>query len=178
MASYLLDGEKSNRLQFRRLEQRDFNNWLDFFKDPELPPYWNFNRNDPHAACEAFFKRVFHRYEEGLGGLNALCRIEDNCLVGVSGLLVQEIEGTAELEVAYSLLPTYRGQGYASEAAAFCVEKAFQRGWATELISLIHPENKVSKKVALRNGFHLDRTVEYQGAPYEIYRIFKGNGAW
>lgn len=178
MAAYLLEGEKSNRLLFRRLEQGDLTSWLPFFTDPDLPSYWNFDKKDPLAACEAFFERVFHRYDNGLGGLNALCRVEDSTLIGVSGLLVQEIDGTKVLEVAYSLLPRFRGCGYASEAAAFCVKKAFQSGWATELISMIHPENKASRKVALRNGFHKDTIIEHQGAPYEIYRIFKGDGAW
>ena len=40
----------------------------------------------------------------------------DGAFVGDCGLTVQDVEGTAHVEVGYHLLPAMRGHGYATEA--------------------------------------------------------------
>ena len=37
---------------------------------------------------------------------------ETNVLIGQCGLLVREVENEFELEIAYSILPQFRGQGF------------------------------------------------------------------
>jgi RimJ/RimL family protein N-acetyltransferase len=56
------------------------------------------------------------------------------------------------LEVGYSILSSYQGKGYASEATKKCRDYAFFNNFSSSLISIIHPENTGSKEVAQNNG--------------------------
>ena len=92
-------------------------------------------------------------------------------LVGLCGLLVQIVDGKEDLEIGYSVLLTHWSKGYASEAAQKCKETAFKNGWANRLISIIHIDNEPSKKVALKNGMHLEKRTVYNNNPVYIFRI-------
>jgi [ribosomal protein S5]-alanine N-acetyltransferase len=62
----LLFGEESERLQFRKLETSDFDNWLEFCADPEsLKFIWLTDSESPKDRCEAWFFRVMNRYATG-----------------------------------------------------------------------------------------------------------------
>lgn len=69
---YLLNGESTERLIFRNLKESDFDSWLPFHRDPRSSEFWNGLPNDPKTACQQQFNRVFERYEQDLGGMNAL----------------------------------------------------------------------------------------------------------
>ena len=60
---------------------------------------------------------------------------------------------------AWHLHPKHWGHGYATEAAAAVLRRAYAAGVA-EVVALIHPENERSKQVAMRLG------MEYQGRYY------------
>jgi RimJ/RimL family protein N-acetyltransferase len=105
--------------------------------------------------------------------MNALIEKQTGAFVGQCGLLIQTIDDMAELEIGYSLMPAFRGKGYASEAAIKCKEFAFANDYATSLISVIVPENSASIKVALNNGMKLDKTTTSNGDVVNIYRINK-----
>jgi [ribosomal protein S5]-alanine N-acetyltransferase len=50
--SYLLFGEESERLLFRKLEPTDFSAWLEFFKDPLWNKYWVMKKQTAEAHCQ------------------------------------------------------------------------------------------------------------------------------
>jgi RimJ/RimL family protein N-acetyltransferase len=96
-----------------------------------------------------------------------------NQVVGASGLLVQEVDGTTELEIGYQLLPEYWHKGYATEATQTIRNYAFQNNFADSIISIIHVDNIASKKVAIRNGMSLEKTTKYKDFPVDVFRISK-----
>ncbi len=168
--NYLLEGEQSKRLSFRKVKSLDFSNWLPFHEEPLSSQYWSGLPKDPKVACEEQFKNIFYRYKKSLGGMNALILKSENKLVGLCGLLVQEVDGQPELEIGYSILPKYWGKGIAAEAAQKCKEVAFTNKWSPSLISIIHIDNLASQKVALKNGMQLDKTTTYKYNPVHIFR--------
>src|SRR6187402_1811357 len=101
---YTLDSEETNRLQFRLASISDFESWLDFFKDPSSFAHWIGERKSPEVECTEWYQKQFGRYEADLGGMNALVEKSTGKLVGYAGLLVQHVDDTEELEIAYSLL--------------------------------------------------------------------------
>jgi RimJ/RimL family protein N-acetyltransferase len=174
---YSLEGQETERLLFRRITEQDFDTWLAFCKYPDSLKYI-FSREqlkveDPIEHCRIWFNKVFHRYENGLGGMNALIEKQTGEFVGQCGLLIQTIDDTEELEIGYSLMPSFRGKGYASEAAKKCKDFAFENHYATSLISVIVPENIDSIKVALENGMRLEKTTISNGDMVNIYRVNK-----
>ncbi len=166
-----MSGVQSRRLNFRKVVRDDFDIWLPFYHDPESTRFWEGLPHDPFLACQEQFDRIFARYENRLGGMNALILKENNALIGLCGLLIQQVDGVRELEIGYSILPDYRRQGYALEAAMACRDYAFQHKLALSLISIIHVNNIPSQKVAEKNRMSLDKTTIYKSNPVHIYRI-------
>ena len=125
---YSLEGQETDRLIFRKLVVSDFDTWLQFCKDNESVKYISLlsNLKEPIERCNAWFERVFNRYQNGLGGMNVLIEKSSNELIGQCGLLIHIVDGIEELEIGYSLMPAHRGKGYASEAARKCKEFAFE----------------------------------------------------
>ena len=168
---YLLDGEESQRLFFRKVQKTDFEAWLPFHQEPLSALYFAGYKEEPEIACQHWFDKIFHRYENDLGGLNALISKETGKLVGMCGLLIQTVDEIEELEIGYSLLPEYWKKGYATEAANKCREFATQHKFRSSIISIIHIDNIGSQKVALNNSMHLDKTTTYKGIPVHIFRV-------
>jgi ribosomal-protein-alanine N-acetyltransferase len=174
---YSLEGQETERLLFRKITEQDFDTWLEFCKYPDSLKYIfsqeQLKVEDPLERCRMWFNRVYIRYENELGGMNALIDKQTGELVGQCGLLIQTIDDIEELEIGYSLMPAFRGKGYASEAAKKCKEFAFENEYAASLISVIVPENSDSIKVAMNNGMKLDKTTTSNGDIVNIYRINK-----
>lgn len=172
---YLLEGEKSKRLSYRKLEEDDFDWWLEFSSNPEATRFFEPSEKlNPEDFCRSWFNKVFERYENNTGGHNVLTDLETGKPVGMCGLLVQEVDGIKELEIGYSLHPAFFGKGYATEAAMKIRDFAFENNFADSLISIIHVDNLKSANVALRNGMKIEKTTVFKGLPVNIFRIFQG----
>ena len=170
---YLLDNEETERLVFRKIQQSDFNLWLEFFKDPASFKYWIAKLETPEVECENWYEKQFNRYETERGGMNALVEKQTGVLIGHAGLLIQTVDDITELEVAYSLLPSGRNKGYATEAARKCMNVAFQKDYSDSLISIISLTNTPSANVAAKNGMKVEKQTIYHGNTVNIFRINK-----
>lgn len=169
---YLLEGQQSERLNYRKLQESDFAWWMEFSSHPEATLYFDFSENiNPEEFCRLWFSKVFDRYKNDIGGHNVLIERETGKPVGMCGLLVQEVDGVKELEIGYSLHPAFWGKGYATEAARKCRDFAFDNYFAESLISIVHIDNAASARVALRNGLKLEKTTDYKGIQVNIFRI-------
>lgn len=174
---YLLEEQTTGRLLFRRLNPADYDAWLPFCADPDAVRFIGLDPAEtPEERCRGWFDRLEARYREDRGGMNALIERTTGDFVGQAGLLIQEVDGLTELEVSYSLLPRFRGRGYASEAARRCRDYAFEQDFAESLISIIHVENAPSAAVARGNGMRKMQRTVFKGFPVDIYRI--GREAW
>lgn len=169
--NYLLIGQESARLRFRKLDAKDFDTWLRFFEAPLWSKYWTMEKQTPQADCQHWFDKIFDRYEKNLGGMNVLIDKQTGDFIGQCGLLIQIVDGIEELEVAYSMMPEHRGKGYAPEAAKKCIGFAFQNKLRDSVISIIHRDNIESQKVALKNNLSFDKATIYDHNPVWIYRI-------
>jgi [ribosomal protein S5]-alanine N-acetyltransferase len=171
---YSLEGEESERLLFRKVTDDDRVHWIKFCSSPDSLKYV-FPSNDqnyqPEESCSIWFDKVFHRYANELGGMNALIHKTSGAFIGQCGLLIQTIDDIEELEIGYSMMPEHRNHGYASEAARKCRDFAFQNAFRDSLISVIHIENTASQKVAEHNGMKREKQTISKGDPVYIYRI-------
>lgn len=171
---YLLTHQETERLIFRKLENSDFDHWLNLFEDEHTAKMLGMETfKTPKERCEKWFEATFHRYENNLGGQNVLLSKENNQLIGQSGLLVREVENSFELEIAYSILPQFRGKGFAIEASKKCRDFAFENNFHDRLVSIIIPENESSKKVALKNGMVFKKQISYSGNNMDLFQINK-----
>jgi RimJ/RimL family protein N-acetyltransferase len=81
-----------------------------------------------------------------------------------------DIGHNAEIELGWMLSRDAWGCGYASEAAAVARDWALSELRPRRLISLIHPQNDRSKRVATKIGEHSETTVTtYLGVLTELW---------
>jgi len=170
--NYTLNGKETERLKFRLLNDADFEEWTELFNDIEVSKVLGMDKlGSPKEQCKKWFEWTFDRYKNDLGGQNILIEKATNKIIGQSGLLIREINGIKEIEVAYSILPNSRQKGFATEASKKCRDYAFENNFSERLISIINTKNPNSAKVALNNGMSNNRTIDFHGNPVNIYQI-------
>jgi [ribosomal protein S5]-alanine N-acetyltransferase len=170
---YLVENIESKRILFRKIEAFDFDTWIDFFKDPKSFEHWVGNYESPETECANWYKKQFDRYNTNGGGMNALIEKATGQLIGHAGLLLQTVDEKPEWEVAYSLLPAFRGKGFATEAALKCIEYAFRNNLTDRVISIISLSNHASANVAKKNGMKAEKQTWYNQNRVTIFRILK-----
>ena len=104
-------------------------------------------------------------------GLWATILRAGGAFIGRCGLIVQDVEGVTEHEIAYQLGREWWGKGYATEAAAGIRDHARSRLGFDRLVSLIDPENAASKAVALRIGMQHERDLTFEGRPTSLFSL-------
>jgi ribosomal-protein-alanine N-acetyltransferase len=80
-----------------------------------------------------------------------------------------EVRG--EVEIGYRLHPDYWNRGLVSEAARAVRDHAFADLKLPRVISLIHPENIPSRRVAEKNGMKIEKEITFRGFPTLVYAI-------
>lgn len=84
-----------------------------------------------------------------------------------------EPEGWPGIEIGWGICPRCWGKGYASEAAQAAMEWAFDELKIDSLISIIHPENYASKRVAEKLGETFSHSQVVNQKNRDIYNITK-----
>ena len=89
--------------------------------------------------------------------------------IGFAGL--KYLEELGEVDVAYRLMPTYWGQGLATEAALASVRYGFADLGLKRIIGLAMPENIASVRVLEKSGLRFVETVTFWGHQFSKYII-------
>lgn len=89
--------------------------------------------------------------------------------IGIAGILHQEIDGRIEAEIAYRIATKHWNNGYATEVAAACLEYAKTTLKKTRLISIIHPQNGSSIRVAKKLGARKEKSTSFDGTEHHVY---------
>lgn len=110
---------------------------------------------------------VGHWAWRGYGPFTLVSR-DDGAVVGVTGLWYPG--DWPECEIKWSLVPSARGRGYASEAARAVRAMAREHLPGLRPISLISVGNEASARVALAVGARLEDEIDFRGERAWIYR--------
>jgi len=152
----------TERLRLRPLRESDLNDYAALNADPEVlrylgggPEPWDRGRSWRHLSF-----LVGHWNLKGTG-MWAVERRETGAFLGTVGFA--EPEGWPGFELAWTLARRFWGNGYATEAARASLEHAFTVWRRDRVISLIHPENRASIRVAERLGESLQGRIVHLG---------------
>jgi RimJ/RimL family protein N-acetyltransferase len=136
------------------------------YADPEVI---RFLEPAPLDRAEAWRRLAIHVGHWALRGYGNFACIEKTSgeFVGRCGPWFPE--GWPALEIGYSFRRASWGRGFASEAASACARYAYDVLKAPAVVSLVHPDNLRSQRVAERGGAKVEREMVLRGLPARVF---------
>lgn len=168
---------ETDRLILRKINRHDYLDIANILQDIDVMYAWEKSFSDDEV--QIWIDENIKRYNnEGYSYFLAINKVEGTA-VGVMGPLVEKINNKSFIGVAYILNRKSWGKGYAIEGVKACIEYAFRRLNARNIIAQIRPNNINSIHVAQRLNMKLiDKYVKlYDGKEMEhlIYSIDNEN---
>jgi ribosomal-protein-alanine N-acetyltransferase len=177
---------ETDRLVLRRITPNDFDFFARIHADPDVARYISHGRPRAVEETRAWLESILSDYRTLALGQLAVVRRSDGVLLGRCGLSdlaveISDVEGavrrcwwsrtqipsgtgvTFERELGYTFDRTCWGHGYATEAVDRVFKYAREVAPIYGIMSLIHPDNARSLKIASRFGAVLDGRVESAG---------------
>jgi RimJ/RimL family protein N-acetyltransferase len=161
---------ETQRLRLRPFRASDIDDYARLHADPEVVRYlssgqtpWDRARSWRHLAF-----LVGHWHLKG-AGMWAVEHRETGAFLGMAGFAAPE--GWPGFELAWTLARKEWGNGYATEAARAALAHAFSTLRMDRVISLIHPENQASIRVAERLGERLQGRIHHSGLEMLCYGL-------
>ncbi len=154
------------RLVLRPLRLDDAEVLLPMYADAETMRYMGVDAYGGTAAdLRATLEMRLEVYRRDGFGLLATELRDTGEFIGRCGHLRWNVGGTVETEVGYLISRAHWGKGYATEAARALLYDGFAHLDVWRLISLIHPLNVASQRVALHNGLRYEGEVTIPEIP-------------
>lgn len=124
--------------------------------EAEVPPDWPPGEYD-RAALEFFHAALAERGASGIGWYAWYALAPDSgagrpVLVGAGGYFGPP-DSAGTVEIGYSILPAWRGRGFATELVGALLTRARASGQVRTIRAHTRPDNEPSIRVLERNGF-------------------------
>ena len=159
----------TERLRLRMFQQADFEPYAKICADPEVMRYLGEGKTLSRAEAWRQMAIIIGHWHLRGHGIWAVEERRSGALVGRIGLF--NPEGWPGFELGWMLARQHWGKGYASEGARRVLQYAFSELNRDHVISLIHPHNVASIRVAERLGETLEGRTELFGHEALIYGI-------
>jgi len=160
----------SKRLTFERYSDKDLAHVIELVSDPFMMKFIGNGHTKDEQYAIRLIERMMEQYRNFDDyGLHKLIHRQTGDFIGHAGLVAQVIDDKFEIELGYWIKRAYWGQGYGFEAAQALAKYADEEMWLHRYISAIQVGNEGSKKIALKNGMHLEKTIEMDEKMVEIY---------
>jgi [ribosomal protein S5]-alanine N-acetyltransferase len=158
---------KTSRLLLRSFTGGDLDRMAELMADHDFMRFslGAFSREQ----TAGFLEKVRTRDRAGLPSQFAIIFAQDTRLIGNCGFFPQVVDEIEELEIGYRLDPSYWGRGIATEAARAVRDHGFDDLKLPRLISLIHPDNLASRRVAEKNGMMPEKETVFRGFPTIVF---------
>ena len=189
---------QTERLLLRRITREDFPFYARIHADPDVARYLAHGRPRSEEETEQWMDTLLSAYRELQLGQIAVTRKSDGALLGRCGVshLETEVEAgadgsragyyfptrapagvdhTVEHELGYTLDRAAWGFGYAREAVRAMWNYLRARRPESRIVSLIHPDNARSVRLATSFGATLVDRVKSWDRPFDRYAWPGGN---
>ena len=158
---------RTQRLRMRGFRFDDYERWAEVLRDPEVGA--GLGKPSGLTAHEAWLDMSMLTGHWKLRGFGhwALEEVETGALAGRAGLY--HPPDWPGLEVGWTVAHEHWGKGYAPEAARAACEWAHEQLGARHILSLIHPDNRNSIRVAEKLGETLEGEHTTRGFDLLVY---------
>ena len=161
-------GLETARLILRRWREDDFEAYASLCADPQMMRYLGGKTLDRPEAWRRMAMMIGHWQLRGYG----LWVVEEKATGQFAGRIgFLNPEGWPGFELGWTLKREFWGKGYATEGARRALEYAFKKLDKQHVISLIHPENLSSIRVAERLGETVEGTAKIMGIDVLVYGV-------
>ena len=161
---------ETERLLLRSFRGSDIDDYAALHADPEVlrhlgcgPEPWDRGRSWRHMAF------LQGHWQLAGAGMWAVEHRETGAFLGMIGFAAPE--GWPGFELAWTLARRWWGHGYATEGARAALAHAFTVLKKDRVISLIHPDNAASIRVAERIGERLQGRIHHFGREMLCYGV-------
>jgi RimJ/RimL family protein N-acetyltransferase len=166
--------QESERLTYRQATLDDIPRWTAFFVDNDRLRFLGMDlEKSNEELAELWIRKQLGRYATNGFGHLAVELKSNGELIGMGGVVPRVLDGNAEFEIAYSVIPGHWGHGYATEIARTMKEFGMKHIDAPRFISIIDWDNTHSAKVAVKNGMDVRFQTEYLGMKVDIFGVEK-----
>jgi len=162
---------ETERLTLREFRAEDLGAYAGMCADPEVMRYINDGKTLSRGEAWRDMAVISGHWQLRGYGLWAAEERATHDLIGRIG--IWNPEGWLGFEVGWMLGRRYWGHGFATEGARSALRHAFSVLNVPRVISLIHPDNARSIRVAQRLGERLEGTVEITKIKLLVYGIDK-----
>jgi [ribosomal protein S5]-alanine N-acetyltransferase len=157
------------RLILRPFDEKDVDLLAPLMANPDfmrfsLGPY-------TREKTQTVLQKFLSWNQAGLPSQFAVISRGNDELIGYCGFLHWHLDGKDEIEIGYRLHPKYWNKGLATEAARAVRDHGFSDLKLPRVISLIHPDNIASRRVAEKNGMKIEKETFFRGFPTLVFVI-------
>ena len=157
------------RLTLRSFATEDVDAMAQLFANPDFMRF-SLGVFNERKQTLAFIEKVIGWDRAGIPSQFAAVPRGGDAVIGYCGFF-HHAEVPAEVEIGYRLHPDYWNRGLITEAALAVRDHAFVNLKLPRVISLIHPENTPSRRVAEKNGMKVEKEIMFRGFPTLLYAI-------
>lgn len=159
---------ETGRLKLRPFRKEDVDRMAELFADPNFMRF-SLGVFTKREQTVAFVEKVIDWDRAGIPSQFAVIPRDEGILVGYCGFFHHPEHGIEDTEIGYRLDPKYWNRGLATEAARAVRDHGFRDLNLRRVISLVHPENIPSRRVAEKNGMTVEKEIIFRGFPTLVF---------
>lgn len=160
---------ETRRLRLREYVREDLDELAAMFSDEELMRFYSHPKSRDESR--AWIDWNLGLYKENGFGLWVMELLETAEFIGDCGLTPQTVQGVTDIEVGWHTKRSHWNKGLATEAATTCRDYAFHELGLRRVVSIIHPDNVASRRVAEQIGMKVEAEVPHGASPKVIYAM-------
>ena len=161
---------ETHRLMLRPFREDDVDLMAELFANPDFMRF-SLGVFTKREQTVAFIEKVIGWDRAGIPSQFAIVQHGENDLVGYCGFFHHPEHGIEDIEIGYRLHPAYWNRGLITEGARAVRDHGFRDLKLSRVISLIHPANIQSRRVAEKNGMTVEREIIFRGFPTDVFAI-------
>jgi ribosomal-protein-alanine N-acetyltransferase len=160
---------QTERLSLRSFREEDVDAMAQLFANPDFMLF-SLGAFTERKKTVDFIEKVMAWHRAEMPSQFAVVLHGHHAVIGYCGFH-HHPEVPGEIEIGYRLHPDYWNRGLITEAARAVRDHAFANLKLPRVISLIHPENIASRRVAEKNGMQVENEITFRGFPTLVYAI-------
>ena len=158
----------SARLRYSKFIDADFEVYKSWYSNDEVMRFLTGKGLSEEEARVRFNKTLETNASHSAFGLFAVRLSDSQEFMGIGKL---SLLSATQAEIGYGSLPQYWGKGYATEMLERLITHALGYTEIKELIAVVHPDNRFSKRILDRHDFESYESRMDLYGPVEQYRL-------